>query len=210
MSVRSVEAVLAGPIVLVSLLIVAISPTWPQTVGGACQLLGLGIIAYQLAVRNQEAGRAGVFRRLWWRLKNVASWLWARVRRPLGRTENTPADQSVFLAGGIAATSGVGTPTITTTLEERVEVLGRQLHELGHRLDEMATVVRAELADETARRTDADHQLDRQIADHVDQHLRGERRMLFLDSSGFVLLVPGVILTTWPAEIARWVNGILD
>lgn len=22
--------------------------------------------------------------------------------------------------------------------------------------------------------------------------------------------VPGVILTTWPAEIARWVNGILD
>ena len=71
-------------------------------------------------------------------------------------------------------------------------------------------MARAELADETVRRTEADHQLERQIADHVDEHLREERRMLFLDSTGFVLLVPGVILTTWPAEIARWINGILN
>jgi hypothetical protein len=189
---------------------VTVSPTWPTTAGGVCQILGLLVIGHQLVVRGREAGRVGVVRRAGRVLWGGAVWLWARVRRQPTQDENRPGGQTVSLEGAIDVTVGVGAATLTTSVDERVELLGRQLHELGRHVDELADAARAELADEAALRADGDRHLEGQIAGHGEEHQRGERRMLGLDWTGFLLLVPGVVLTTWPVEIARWVNALLD
>lgn len=186
-----------------------ISPTWPQTAGGVCQVVGLVIIGHQLMVRGREAGRVGVARRAGRGLRAGAMWLWARGWPPLGPNEDRREGQAIFLEG-VAGVTFDARATLTTSLEEQVEVLGQQLHALRRQVDDLAGAARAELADEAARRVEGDRQLEGRIADHSAEHMRGERRMLGLDWTGFVLLVPGVILTTWPVEIARRVNSLLD
>jgi hypothetical protein len=132
-------------------------------------------------------------------------WLHQRPRTTL--VDKRGEDRLVVgIEGSAGGRSGAyGGLTVTASTEDRVEALERQIQ----RLDELGRTTGGDLAEEKGRRIEADRQLDTKLAAYQEGEQQTERKRLGLDWLGFYFLAPGVALTTWPVEVARWINHVL-
>jgi hypothetical protein len=78
------------------------------------------------------------------------------------------------------------------------------LQEKTGKLDELIRTESDERRQEISERTDEVRAELREVYEKVDYLARGSLR---IRGWGVILLVPGIVLATWPTEIAGWFGG---
>mgnify|MGYP000262287250 CR=1 FL=1 len=169
---------LAIGIIVLGLTIIAI---WPserslKMVGMLFQLIGIIVVVVDIRVLAKE---------------------WLRSLPLYGRQDRT------ISATGVIGKAKIGGTVVTTDpaapLESRVAALeGRstRLHEQLAKVEEKLEAKSDEIAQETTHRQNADKEI-------LDRLKYDSEKVLKLGAAGALLLLPGVILTTFPVELAN-------
>jgi hypothetical protein len=191
-----------------------------NTAGGICELAGLGLAVREYVAALEHHGQlAALRRRLDERWRPVAAW-WKRLRGRRDTTVHSGAGTVVakvqVTATGQVIPAGF-TPTADQSVEEQIAQLGRVVNrlrdwiqeedQLRDRAIEAARVdARAELHAEAQRLRNLISEIDGKLQD-LDSLTTGDARIRL---DGLILLLVGIVFTTWPAQVAQHVLGWLS
>lgn len=180
-----------------------------QSIGGIFQLLGIFVVAWgirnlriEFKVPTWREGLRAELPPLWENVKaNLRRWL----RRPLP-TRHVTASGGINLGinGSITASgyksSGYTVEEQLARLTAEVENVKGSVRDLGKDLARHSEQTARDFAAEAAQRAAVEAKLDDKIASLAVGGLR-------LETVGVFWLVFGIVLTTWPCEIARWLGA---
>jgi hypothetical protein len=166
-----------------------------QIAGAACELAGIGTVAWGIAeTRATFTDRPSLARRAWTRVSRTAARIFRR-RRPITATINAAVELN--LAGSLRgrATVGFG-PWDDEALEERIERLRRAIENHEKQLND----VDRRIDDEERRRREADERHEsrvdevyRELTELIREAAAGGLR---LETIGVSLFALGVVLQT--------------
>jgi hypothetical protein len=154
--------------------------------GGALEIAGFGLVAWELArIQRREFGEPEFVRRLRARLRK----LFGRPRRVAELSATLSAEGTLRASGRVRARPG------DDTLEERVQALEKNFGYLEDELDHYHTSLEKGLDDLRKKLDDMQAELDRERREREEERKASLRTSVTLQAWGTGLFVLGTILS---------------